>query len=56
MHAAANAAALTVMIIRWRTNEETMLHLLQKDIVKMIAKLVLKSKTEVQAWSNLVST
>lgn len=49
MHAAAKAAALEVLKIRWL--RQSVLDVLPKDVVRLIAMQVLKSKTLVHVWS-----
>lgn len=51
MHQSARKAAIAVLMIRWRQEEETLLHKLPKDIVKIIARHIIDTKTEVSSWA-----
>lgn len=50
LHARAKKAVMTLLMIRWRTKEQTRLHLLAKDVVKIIARMVWESRVEVDVW------
>lgn len=50
MHARAKQAAMMLLMIRWRRDQETILHVLPKDVVKIIAGKILETKTQVSVW------
>lgn len=50
MRLKARKAAMALLMIRARRHEKSMLHVLQKEIVALIARHVWNSKTEIDFW------